>query len=66
MKRSATVTIPQGHGFEDGDLINITIRDTRWWRRFIFWVLRRGTPWRTMQRRVTVVENASAFRVEER
>jgi len=25
-----------------------------------------GTPWRTMQRRVSFVENASAFRVEER
>lgn len=66
MKQTTTITVAQGHhGFKEGDLISITLPDTRWWRRFLFWVFRRGTPWRTTKRRVSFVGNETTLEMEE-
>jgi len=55
-----TVTIASaGHGFEPGDFISFDVRDTRWWRRLLFWALRRGEPRRTITRRVSNVGSST-------
>lgn len=48
-------TNERGHGLQPGDWIDITVRDTRWWRRLWFRLLRRGEPQRTIRRRVSQV-----------
>jgi hypothetical protein len=39
-----------GHHIKAGDTILLTVRDTRWWRRALHWMLRRpGQPQRTLR-----------------
>jgi len=50
-----TTAAPYGHGMKEGDWIELTVRDTRWWRRLWFGALWRGEPQRTIRRRVREV-----------
>jgi hypothetical protein len=53
-RTTITTAFPaDGHGFKAGDFISLTVRDTRWWRRALYWMLRRGHPQRTIKRRVS-------------
>jgi hypothetical protein len=53
---STTITTyGHGHGLQGGDIIVVTMIDRRWWRRLVYWLLRRGQPMRTVRRRVTVI-----------
>ena len=53
MEHHSTITTMPVHGIKAGDRITLTVRDTRWWRRFLHWALRRpGYPKRSIQRRV--------------
>lgn len=38
------ITTSTSHGFQPGDTIRMTVPDRRWWRRLLFWMLRRGEP----------------------
>lgn len=38
-----TITNPE-LGILTGDTIIITASDHRWWRRFLYWILRKGNP----------------------
>lgn len=53
MDQRTTITTAGGHDFRPGDWITFTVRDTRWWRRLLFWALRLGQPQRTIRRRVS-------------
>jgi hypothetical protein len=55
MEHQSTITTTQGHDIKPGDFIDLTVRDTRWWRRLWFRLLRRGQPYRTIRRRVSQV-----------
>lgn len=50
-----TITTAGPHGIGPGHLISISVPDRRWWRRLLFWLLRRGRPMRTVTRRVATV-----------
>ena len=54
MKDHSTITTTQGHDIKAGDWITLTVRDVRWWRRALHWLLRQpGCPQRTIKRRVS-------------
>jgi len=55
MEHQSTITTTASHGIRPGDWISMTVRDTRWWRRLWFRLLRRGEPQRTIRRRVSQV-----------
>lgn len=48
-----TITTAHDHGIEPGDRISYEVRDTRWWRRLLYWALRRGEPRRAIVRSVS-------------
>ncbi len=54
MEHHSTITTMPGHGIKAGAWITLTVRDTRWWRRALHWLLRRpGYPQRSIKRRVS-------------
>ena len=53
-----------GHGLNNGDVIYIKSIDHRLWRRFLFWILRRPAPERTIKR-VVSNNNSNTFTVNE-
>jgi hypothetical protein len=59
MEHQSTINTTAGHSVKPGDFINLTVRDTRWWRRLWFRLLRRGEPYRTIQRRVSQVDGGT-------
>lgn len=59
MEDTSTITTSGGHDFKPGDYITLTVRDTRWWRRLWFRLLRRGEPQRTVKRRVSQVNEST-------
>jgi hypothetical protein len=51
MKPASTISTTPGHHIKASDTILLTVRDTRWWRRALHWMLRRpGQPQRTLSR----------------
>ena len=53
MEHHSTITTTLGHGIQPGDWITLTVRDTRWWRRALHWLMRRpGYPQRVSKHRV--------------
>ena len=52
-----TTTTP--HGYQPGDIITMTVPDRRWWRRLMFWLLRRGTPMREQTMHVTAASETT-------
>lgn len=59
MEQQSTITTASGHDIKAGDWISMNVPDLRWWRRAMFWLLRRGTPTRTIRRRVSQVSNTT-------
>ena len=53
MDHQSKITTAAGHGIKAGDWISLTVPDGRWWRRLAYWLLRRGKPTRTINRRVS-------------
>jgi hypothetical protein len=50
---ASTITTSYAHDIKPGDFITFEMRDVRWWRRLLFWLLRRGEPRVTIGRRVS-------------
>ena len=59
MEHQSTVTTTGNHNIRPGDFISLKVRDTRWWRRLWFRLLRRGVPMRTIRRRVSQVNGGT-------
>lgn len=53
-EKAATVTTANAHGFQAGAVIQIVAPDKSRWRRFWYWLLRRGRP--TTTRLCTVID----------
>jgi len=60
-----TVTTSAPHGYNVGDRIVIQVRDTRWWRRLLFWLLRRGSPMTHRILRVTAADDNTLAAMKE-